>query len=77
MDYVPITSKDQKEMLAKIGINSIDDLVDDVKPRCGELNLPSPMSEMELVQHVTALSEKIKFQDTLLVEVPTIIIRLR
>jgi len=60
MDYVPITSKDQKEMLAKIGINSIDDLVDDVKPRCGELNLPSPMSEMELVQHVTALSEKNK-----------------
>jgi len=42
MDYVPITNKDQKEMLAKIGINSIDDLVDDVKPRCGELNLPSP-----------------------------------
>jgi len=30
MDYVPITNKDQKEMLAKIGINSIDDLVDDV-----------------------------------------------
>ena len=60
MDYVPIPSKDQKEMLAKIGINSIDDLVDDVKPRCGELNLPSPMSEMELVQHVTALSEKNK-----------------
>jgi len=60
MDYVPITSKDQKEMLVKIGINSIDDLVSDVKPRCSELNLPSPMSEMELVQHVTALSEKNK-----------------
>jgi len=38
MDYVPITYKDQKEMLAKIGINSIDDLVSDVKPRCSELN---------------------------------------
>jgi len=42
MDFVPITSKDQKEMLAKIGINSIDDLVGDIKPQCGNLTCHHP-----------------------------------
>ena len=60
MDYVPITKKDEKEMLAKIGINSFDYLVAGLKPLNGKLNLPPPVSEMELVQYVTALSEKNK-----------------
>lgn len=59
MDYVPTTRTDQSEMLKQIGVKSIDELVSDFKPILAEkLNLGDPMSEMELTQFISSLSEK-------------------
>ena len=59
MDFVPLTNKDKEEMLAKIGIKSIDDLFQNIGPRFNkDLNISSAMTEMEVKKHVTNLSEK-------------------
>jgi glycine dehydrogenase subunit 1 len=59
MDYIPITEKDRKEMLQQIGVNSINDLVREFKPLfTKKLNLPKPMSEFEVKQHMQALADK-------------------
>ena len=59
MEYIPNTAEDQKEMLKTIGVSSIEDLFcnipADVKLKRG-LNLPGPMSELELLKEVRALS---------------------
>lgn len=61
MNYVPNTDKDKQEMLESIGVNSIDDLFahipENVKLK-REINLPDGMSELEIVRHVKALSNK-------------------
>lgn len=59
MDFIPVTEKDRNEMLKQIGVSSIDDLVKEFKPALTrKLNLPKPMSEFELMQHMKTLSEK-------------------
>ena len=59
MDYVPISEKDKKEMLKQIGVGSIDDLVKEFKPAFQrKLNLSEPMSELDLIQHMKALSQR-------------------
>ncbi len=58
MDYIPITEKDRNEMLKQIGVSSIDDLVKEFKPAITRrLNLPKPMSEFEIMQHMQVLSQ--------------------
>ncbi len=59
MDFIPVTEKDRNEMLKQIGVSSIADLVKEFKPALTmKLNLPRPMSEFELMQHMKTLSEK-------------------
>src|SRR5574341_2544807 len=59
MDFIPVTEKDRDEMLKQIGVSSIDDLVKEFKPALTrKLNLPKPMSEFELMQHMKTLSKK-------------------
>jgi len=59
MDFIPVTEKDRNEMLKQIGVSSIDDLVKEFKPALTrKLNLPKPMSEFELMQHMKTLSKK-------------------
>lgn len=61
MPYVPHTEADVREMLATIGVDSIDDLFveipDDLKLKA-PLNIPSSMDEAQLTKHLQALSEK-------------------
>lgn len=59
MNFVPTSEKDTKDMLKQIGVNSIDDLIEEFKPPLRKkLNLTNPMSEMELVQHMASLAQK-------------------
>jgi glycine dehydrogenase subunit 1 len=62
MDYVPTTEEDKKIMLERIGVKSISDLVDSFRPSLpnGSLDLPPPLSELELMQHMKNLSKRNK-----------------
>jgi glycine dehydrogenase subunit 1 len=61
MRYLPHTSDDISEMLAAVGVNSLDDLFLTVPEECrrkSELNLPQRLSEWELNSHIDALAGK-------------------
>jgi glycine dehydrogenase subunit 1 len=61
MNYSPITEKDKEEMLKRIGVRSINDLIMDLKPSLNEkLDLSKPMSELELVEQLRNISQKNK-----------------
>lgn len=62
MDYVPITEEDKKIMLESIGVKSINDLVSSFRPAflTENLNLPPPLTELELVQHMKNLAKRNK-----------------
>lgn len=59
MGYVPTTERDEKIMLARIGVKSINELVDSFRPTVsnGRLDLPPPLAEMELIQHMKNISK--------------------
>lgn len=52
--YIPHTSKEKDEMLAAIGVEHFDDLFKDVPEnhRFPEIDLPDPVSEMEVVEQM-------------------------
>ncbi|TES86270.1 aminomethyl-transferring glycine dehydrogenase subunit GcvPA [Candidatus Aerophobetes bacterium] len=60
LPYTPHTSEDRQEMLAQIGVESMEELLDAVVPKKiglpSPLNLPSGISEMELSREVKNLS---------------------
>jgi glycine dehydrogenase subunit 1 len=57
MDYIPTTDKDKEEMLKLIGVKSIDDLTSGLRPALQDkIHLSSPMSELELINHMKKLS---------------------
>lgn len=59
--YFPHTSTDIKEMLAKIGINSLRELFSEVPSEImyqGEYNIPHSHSEMELVKKIDQIGRK-------------------
>jgi len=60
MSYVPVTPDERAEMLAAIGVSSIDDLFVDVPPahRYPQIDLPAPQSELEVLRELRALAEK-------------------
>jgi glycine dehydrogenase subunit 1 len=59
MSYVPHTAAERDEMLAKIGITSLEQLFEAVPAalRFPKLNLPAPISEMEAAAELLAMSE--------------------
>lgn len=59
MAYIPHTDEDRRAMLAAIGLERMDDLYDAIPPdvRFPDLNLPDPISEMEIMGELRALSE--------------------
>lgn len=59
MAYIPHTDEDRRTMLATIGLERMDDLYDAIPPdvRFPDLNLPDPISEMEIMGELRALSE--------------------
>lgn len=61
MPYTPHTAEDVREMLATIGVNSIDDLFREIPENLrvnGELNIPTRMDEARLYQHLGDLARQ-------------------
>lgn len=61
ISYIPNTREDQKEMLKEIGVKSIEELFDSIPQSLrlkADLNIPSSLSEMELINETRKLSEK-------------------
>lgn len=61
MGYVPNTEKDRREMLKAIGVKDIGDLLTDIPEEIRlkrDLDLPPPLSEVELKKEMLTLSEK-------------------
>jgi glycine dehydrogenase subunit 1 len=59
MSYVPHTDAERQQMLNAIGATTIEDLFDAVPAshRFPEIDLPGPLSEMEIAAEMTALAE--------------------
>ena len=59
MAYIPHTEEERRQMMAAIGVERIDDLYEAVPAdfRFPDLDLPEPLSEMEVMDELTALSE--------------------
>ncbi|MBL8155603.1 MAG: aminomethyl-transferring glycine dehydrogenase subunit GcvPA [Anaerolineae bacterium] len=59
MTYIPHTDLERQQMLAAIGVTTIEDIFEDVPSshRFPALDLPKPMSEMEVVAELSALAE--------------------
>ena len=67
--YVPSTSAEQEEMLKVCGIKSTDELYVDVPHEMmikGPLNLPDPMSELEVRDAMSAIAAKNRIYKTIL-----------
>jgi len=61
ISYIPNTKEDQKEMLKELGAKSIEELFDSIPQSLwlkAEMDIPSSLSEMELVKELRKLSEK-------------------
>ena len=59
MDYVAVTDEERREMLATIGVESIDDLFSVIPERCrfsGDLAIPPAASELDLQRELTAIA---------------------
>ncbi len=58
MVYVPHTDVERREMLAAIGVNRLEDLFQDIPEgfRYPPLDLPEPLSEMEILQELQFLA---------------------
>ena len=59
MSYIPHTEEDRAAMLAEIGVQGVDDLFRDIpeEVRYPQLDLMRPLSEMEALRRLQALSE--------------------
>jgi glycine dehydrogenase subunit 1 len=65
--YLPMTEEDRAEMIATIGVDTIEDLFHEIPSRIryeGEMNLPAPMAESTLVRHMRQLAGKNISTDT-------------
>ena len=61
MSYLSLTDADRDEMLAAIGVSSVDELFEQIplNIRLGrDLDVPPALPEMELVRHLTELAER-------------------
>lgn len=60
MSYLPHTDADRRAMLAAIGVERVEDLFHDVPAHCRfpEMRLPEPLSEMEILAELQAMSEE-------------------
>lgn len=63
MRYLPLTKDEQQEMLASLGLEKTADLFQDIPAEAmfqGELDVPGPLSEAELVRHFRQLAGRNK-----------------
>ena len=62
MRYLPHTSEDIASMLQVVGAGNLDDLFSTIPEDCrrkGDLNLPEPLTEWELNDHMEALAANV------------------
>ncbi len=68
MSYISLSERDKKEMMARIGISSLDELFrtipEDIRLK-RELNVPSPLTELELIQLFERIAQKNKYKNFL------------
>ncbi|MGI6082352.1 MAG: aminomethyl-transferring glycine dehydrogenase subunit GcvPA [Limnochordia bacterium] len=67
MDFIPTTPEEEAKMLAEIGVDSVEQLFEDIPEEVrfrGRLNLPEQMSEAELIKHMQALAARNADLDT-------------
>lgn len=59
MSYIPHTDAERQQMLAAVGVTTIEDLFEAVPAshRFPKLDLPSPMSEMEIMAELQSMAE--------------------
>ena len=59
MSYTPHTDLERQQMLAAIGVTTIEDLFEAVPSshRFPKLDLPKPLSEMEVTAELSALAD--------------------
>ncbi|MBO2519021.1 aminomethyl-transferring glycine dehydrogenase subunit GcvPA [Limnochorda sp.] len=68
MRYLPLTDGDRRKMMDRIGISSIDELFQAIPPAARlhrPLNLPGPLSELELTAHMRRLAAANRHVDEL------------
>lgn len=68
MSYISLSDKDKKEMMARIGISSVEELFRTIPENTRlkrKLNVASPLTELELMHHFKKIAEKNKFSDFL------------
>ncbi|NLJ81080.1 MAG: aminomethyl-transferring glycine dehydrogenase subunit GcvPA [Firmicutes bacterium] len=61
MRYIPLTDQEKQEMLEEIGVESVDELFEDIPSRMllkEPLPLPAALSEAELIRHFQELAAK-------------------
>jgi glycine dehydrogenase subunit 1 len=61
VSYLSLTDADREEMLAAIGVESVDDLFRDIPPRVRfgrELDVPPALAESELSRHLEELADR-------------------
>ena len=61
MGFTPVTDQDRQAMLDVLGLESVEDLFQDVPPGArfqGKLDLPEPMTEGEIWPHLLELSSR-------------------
>lgn len=59
--FTPHTTEDKKQMLEKIGVKSFDELISVIPDKLrfkGKLDLPEPMSELEIAKHCSDIANK-------------------
>jgi glycine dehydrogenase subunit 1 len=57
--YLPMTDPDRTDMLAAVGVNSVEELFTEIPDTIrlqGDMNLPAPMAESTLVRHMRQLA---------------------
>jgi len=68
MSYIALSDKDKKEMMARIGISSIDELFRTIPENIKlkrELNIPSPLTEIELIDRFKKIAAENTCKDFL------------
>ncbi|MCX8014903.1 MAG: glycine dehydrogenase, partial [candidate division WOR-3 bacterium] len=59
--FVPNTAQDRQEMLPTVGVKSVDELFSVIPEKLrfkGNLNLPAPLSELEIKKLASAIAEQ-------------------
>lgn len=61
MPFIPNTDEDRKAMLKAIGVDNFEELISDIPENLrikGELNLPEPLSEYEVLKELRKIAER-------------------